>query len=196
MAGYPRPDVAAEFRSDALGYGFRFRIHADEIGTGDHALRVHAVAGGAIAPIGHEVRLSGAAPEGPRVFQAKARVRGRIDLVGRVGEDTAVLEDRAPLQLRAHERAVVTGWAGDPVAKTLPSRVMLVVDGIAHGPVQRGLEREDVAEETACDRLRTSGFSAVVRADALAAGFHRAELIALYDVEPVVFDSFSFEVIA
>jgi len=71
---------------------------------------------------------------------------------------------------------------------------MLVVDGVAHGPVQRGLEREDVVAATACEPLRASGFSAVVRAGALGAGFHRAELIALFGDEPVVLDAFSFEV--
>ena len=196
MTGYPRPDVAAEFRSEAVDYGFRFRIEADEIGAGEHSLRVHAIVGNTIAAVGHEVRISVVAREAPRVFQADPRVRGRIDLVGRLDRDAAIVEERSYLRLAAHDRAVVTGWAGDPVAALLPSRVMLVVDGVAHGPVQRGIERDDVADATACERMRTSGFSAVVRADALGAGFHRAEMLALYGAEPVVFDAFSFEVIA
>ncbi|HEV2740934.1 MAG TPA: hypothetical protein VGU66_20420 [Candidatus Elarobacter sp.] len=196
MTGYPRPDVAAELRSSAVDYGFRFRIEADEIGAGEHALRVHAIVGNTIAAVGHEVRISVVAREAPRVFQAEPRVRGRIDLVGRLDRDAAIVEERSYLRLAAHDRAVVTGWAGDPVAELLPSRVMLVVDGVAHGPVQRGIERDDVADATACERMRTSGFSAVVRADALGAGFHHAEMLALYDAEPVVFDAFSFEVIA
>lgn len=196
MTGYPRPDVAAELRSEAVGYGFRFRLEADEIGAGEHSLVVHAIVGNTIGAVGHVVRISIVPREASRVFQAEPRARGRIDLVGRLDNDATIVEERSYLRLAARDRAVVTGWAGDPVADLLPSLVVLAVDGIAHGPVQRGIERDDVAGATACERMRTSGFSAVVRAESLGAGFHRAEMIALYGGEPVVFDAFSFEVIA
>lgn len=196
MTGYPRPDVAAQFGTEETGYGFRIRLSAHELGAGERALRVHAIAGTTIAVIGGETRVVVAGRAAPRVFEADARLRGRIDLVGRLDDRSTVVEERFHLRLKADERAVVTGWAGDPIGKQLPTRVMLVVDGVAHGPVQRGIERDDVAAATASEELRASGFSAVVRADALETGFHRAELVALYDVEPVVFDAFSFEVIA
>jgi hypothetical protein len=196
MSGYPRPDVAAQFGTDDTRYGFRIRVTANELGPGEHSVRVHAIVGNATAVVGDEARVSVAARAVPRVFETTPRVRGRIDVVGRVDGNQSVAEERSHLRLAASERAVVTGWAGDPAGGQMPSRVMLVVDGIAHGPVQRGIEREDVVAATACEGLRASGFSAVVRAGALGAGFHRAELIALYDAEPVVFDAFSFEVIA
>lgn len=196
MVGYPRPDVAAHFGTTGSSYGFQIRVAADDIGRGEHTLRVRAVAGGVTGFVGGATGVAVAPPAPPRVFQAQPRVRGRIDEIGRLDGATALVEERSPLHLRANERALITGWAGDPVTKALPGRVMLVVDGVAHGAVQRGIERPDVVAATACERLRASGFSAVVRAEGLAAGFHRAELIAVYDAEPVVFDSFSFEVIA
>ena len=196
MSGYPRPDVAQQFNAERAGYGFRIRIPAGDIGIGEHTLRVRAIAGSASAVIGQAARIVVAPPPRPNVFQIKPRLRGRIDVVGRLDGGKAVVEERSHLRLDATEQAVITGWAGDPVAMVLPSRVMLVVDGVAHGPVQRGIERDDVVAATACERLRPSGFSAVVRAEGLGAGFHRAELIALYGAEPVVFDAFSFEVSA
>lgn len=195
MSGYPRPDAGAQFNAGSVGYGFRFRIAADVLGPGEHSLRVYAIAGNTVASVGHELRVTVGPRERPRVFESSHRMRGRVDLVGRLDGDTTVVEERSYLRMRANERVVVTGWAGDPVSKVLPDRVVLVVDDVAHGPVQRGIERDDVVAETQCERLRTSGFSAVVRADDLAAGFHRAELVALYGGEPVVFDAFSFEII-
>jgi hypothetical protein len=196
MSGYPRPDVALQFNAERPGYGFRIRIAASDIGPGEHTLRVRAVVGRTSGVVGQPARIAVAPPRRPNVFHTKPRMRGRIDVVGRLDGGKSVVEERSHLRLGAAEQAVITGWAGDPVGMVLPNRVMLVVDGVAHGPVQRGIERDDVVAATACERLRASGFSAVVRADGLGAGFHRAELIALYGAEPVVFDAFSFEVIA
>jgi hypothetical protein len=195
MSGYPRPDVAAHLGTQRAGYGFRIRVAASELARGEHTLRVRAVAGEEAGFVGDEARFTVGPPAAARVFQTKPRLRGHVDVIGRLDGATTLLEERMPLRLKAEERAIITGWAGDPIAKLVPNRVMLVVDGVAHGPVQRGIERADVVAATACERLRSSGFSAVVRAEGLGAGFHRAELIALYDAEPVVFDAFSFEVV-
>jgi hypothetical protein len=195
MSGYPRPDVAAHFGTTGASYGFRIRIPAEELGRGEHTLRVRAVTGAVAGFVGDEVRIVVGPRPAPQVFQTKPRMRGHIDVVGRLDGDRSLVEERLPLRLKANERAVITGWAGDPVAKLVPNRVMLVVDGVAHGPVQRGIERADVVAATACEGLRASGFSAVVRAEGLGTGVHRAELVALYEAEPVIFDAFSFEVV-
>lgn len=195
MIGYPRPDVAAHLGTQGAGYGFCIRIPADDLGRGEHTLRVRAVAGAVAGFVGDEARIVVGPRAAPQVFQTKARMRGHVDVIGRVDGDTSLLEERLPLRLKANERAVITGWAGDPIAKLVPNRVMLVVDGVAHGPVQRGIDRPDVVAATACETLRSSGFSAVVRAEGLGTGVHRAELVALYEAEPVIFDAFSFEVV-
>ena len=98
------------------------------------------------------------------------------------------------LKLASGERAILTGWSGDPVGGTLPDRLVLAVDGIAHGTVQRGIEREDVARRTECPGLSRSGFSAIIRADRLGGGFHRAEVIAFFGDVAVVLDALSFEI--
>jgi hypothetical protein len=196
MCGHPRPDAAAQFGAARTDYGFRIRLAGQELGRGEHTVRVRAVAGDAVAAIGRAVRVSVGPPASSRVFQPSGRERGHVELIGRFDGGTTMLEERSVLRLHAGERAVVTGWAGDVAGSELPGRVMLVVDGVAHGPVQRGLDRPDVADAQRCEGLRTSGFCAVIRADGLAAGFHRAELVALYGAEPVVLDAFSFEVSA
>jgi hypothetical protein len=196
MCGHPRPDAAAQFGAARSDYGFRIRLTGQELGRGEHTVRVRAVAGDTVAAIGREVRVSVGPPASSRVFQPDGRERGHVELIGRFDGSTAMLEERSVLRLHPGERAVITGWAGDAAGSELPSRVMLVVDGVAHGPVQRGLDRPDVADSQRCEALRSSGFCAVVRAEGLTPGFHRAELVALYGGEPVVLDAFSFEVIA
>ena len=195
MSGYPRPDVAAELGTARTGYGFRIRIPAERIGLGEHRLRVHAVARDTVGVVGAEVQVLIVRPAPLNVYDKVPRARGRVDAVGRIDAADALTEELAYLRLTADERIVVRGWAGDPEDGAVPARVVLVVDGVAHGPVQRGLERADVVAATGCEQLRSSGFSAIVHAGAFAPGFHRAELIAVYGREPVVFDAFSFDVI-
>lgn len=195
MSGYPRPDVGTELRTDRTGYGFRIRIPSEHLGLGDHVLRVHAVAGGTVGLVGPELRVAIVRPAPLNVYEQTPRARGRVDAVGRLDGSDTVTDELAYLQVTAGDRIVVRGWAGDPGDGALPARVVLVVDGVAHGPVQRGLERDDVVAATGCEALRRSGFSALVQAGAFEPGFHRAELIAVYGREPVVFDAFSFDVI-
>jgi hypothetical protein len=196
MSGYARPDVALELGSERADYGYRIRIPAEEAGVGEHVVRVLAVVDDTIGLVGAEARVVVVQAVPLNVYEKPPRSCGRIDVVGRLDGNRTVLEERAHLRLAANERAVITGWAGDPAEGALPSRVVLVVDGVAHGPVQRGIERDDVVAATGREQLRSSGFSAVVRAEVLGQGFHRAELIALYGQEPVVFDAFSFEISA
>jgi hypothetical protein len=194
MAGHARPDVASALGTERADYGFRIRVAARDLGLGEHTLRALAIAEDRIGPIGEPVTVTVGDRFAAAVHPRGDRLRGRIELVGRLGEDTAVREELKHLRLAAGERAVLTGWSGDPVRGTLPGRVVLAVDGAAHGTVQRGIERDDVVRATDCPGLARSGFSAVIRADRLGAGFHRAEIIAFFGDAPVVLDAVSFEV--
>lgn len=194
MSGYARPDVANALGAERADYGFRIRIPADEAGVGDHVLRVYAVADDTIGQVGEDRRIVVVRAAPANVYENPPRIAGGIDVVGRLGGGTALVEERPRLRLRPNERAVITGWAGDPARGVQPNRVVLAVDGVAHGPVQRGIDRADVAAATGSEWLRSSGFSAVVRAETLAPGFHRAEMIGVYGQEPVIFDAFSFEI--
>jgi hypothetical protein len=194
MAGHARPDVAVALGTAHDDYGFRIRIPVRALGPGHHTLRVLAVAEGVMSPIGAPARLRVDARRSASVHPRGTRLRGKIDLVGRMASESALREERTHLRLGAGEVAVVTGWSGDPVRGALPERLVLAVDGVAHGTVQRGIERADVVTSTDCPGLVRSGFSAVVRADRLSTGFHRAELIAFFADGPAVIDAFSFDV--
>ena len=119
---------------------------------------------------------------------------GRADRIGRVDGNRRVLDERGPLRLRADERLVVTGWAGDPGRSVLPDLVLLAVDDTLHGSVRRALPRADVAEFTGCPAMRASGFSTVIDASALAPGPHQADLFAVYGDDVTLFDGFAFDV--
>ncbi|HEX3463932.1 MAG TPA: hypothetical protein VHS78_07795 [Candidatus Elarobacter sp.] len=194
MAGHERPDVATALGTERADYGFRIRIPAYELGAGHHTVRVIAVAEGAAGPVGEPFAVAVDPRPPAAVYPRGERLRGRIDLVGRLEGETTIREERTHLLLAPGERAVLTGWSGDPVRGTLPDRLVLTVDGVAHGTVQRGIEREDVVTATDAPGLARSGFSAVIRADRLGAGFHRAELIAFFADAPAVLDALSFEV--
>lgn len=194
MAGHERPDVATALGTDYADYGFRIRIPAGRLPLGAHALRVIAVADGVASRIGEPVALAVDDRPSSVVYPRGERLHGRIDVVGRLDGERHVREERTHLLIAPGERAVVTGWAGDPVRGVLPDRLVLAVDGVAHGTVQRGIERDDVVRGTDSPGLIRSGFSAVIRAERLGAGFHRAELIAFFGEGASVIDAFSFEV--
>jgi hypothetical protein len=195
MTGYPRPDVAAALGAPPGGFGFRVRIPASALGLGEHAVRALGVAGGRVGQIGAPVALVVAERPGHVVFERRERGMGRVDLVGRLDEERVVREQRSYLRMLPGDRAVLSGWAGDPESAVLPDRLVLVVDGFAHGAVQRGIERPDVVASTGCAALRRSGFSAVLRCDALSTGFHRAEIVASYGGQPVIVDALSFDIV-
>jgi hypothetical protein len=194
MAGHERPDVATALGTEYADYGFRIRIPAGSLALGAHVLRAVAVADGVVSRIGEPVRLSVDGRPGSVVYPRGDRLGGRIDVIARLDGERQVCEERTHVQLAPGERAVVTGWSGDPVRGALPDRLVLAVDGVAHGTVQRGIEREDVVRGTDSPGLIRSGFSAMIRAERLGAGFHRAEVIAFFGEAPSVIDAFSFEI--
>lgn len=194
MAGYSRPDVATALGTECVGFGFRVRVAVSELVAGEQEMRIVAVAGSTVGQLAQSVRLVVEESSTETVHERQHEPDGRIDLIGRLDEGKNVLERRRQLRLWHNERAVVTGWAGDTISGSLPDRLLLVVDGVAHGNVQRGLERDDVARATGHSNLRQSGFSAVLRGDRVSGGYHRAELVAFYGDRPVTIDAFSFEV--
>jgi hypothetical protein len=195
IVGRARPDVAAVLGAAETAFGFRVRIPAGQLAPGEHVVRALAVAGGRVAQVGRPVTIVVAERPAAVEHERRERGMGRVDLVGRLDEQRTVQEQRGYVRVLPGERVVLTGWAGDPEAGVLPDRLLLVVDGFAHGAVQRGIERSDVVAATGCAALRRSGFSAAIRCEVLDPGFHRAEIVASYGNQPVIVDAISFDVI-
>ncbi len=201
IAGYPRPDVGAHLGRAELDYGFRIRFPAASLEPGEHAVRAIAEAGGLLAAVGAPARVLIVPEPDRRPAARSARGAGAVELIGRAaaaadgdGVRNPIVDQRAKLVLRADERLVVTGWAGDAERGALPDLVLLSVDDAVHGAVRRGLPRPEIAAASGCAALEYSGFSVVVEAARLGAGDHRAELIAVYGEELVALDAFSFAV--
>ncbi len=172
--GYPRPDVttALGLGPESEPCGFRIRIACDEI-------EAESAIGGTVRAhldgVVDGVRWSSAAVPLPAdvlgwVALPAANARGRIETVHVTDPAAGLRASSGALEVRAGDRAILTGWT----AFDGPGELVALVDGRVRAPAAERVAPERVT--AAFPDATPGGFIISLGTEDLAPGYHAVEI--------------------